>query len=615
MFDVYESTQAYRARSLDRPPDPALVAAPAGSRAAAVPAPQTGGTDTGSKPAFTEADNLNRSIQFHRRSLVRREFWTERAILLRIHYKNRNQHKGSLHFRRLEEVKRLLNRFYEVNIEMVLETILKHMNPSEIGKSAVRKKAVGDQSVLPPRQVVTYALCRTAGGYAVLSRLASVLEVTYREYRALGSSTYFLPLAVTVMGITGRLYQLATHMMSDFEALYDSLFVVVDKLKKTPVMGGDLPNYEHGLPTSLDMLIETGNVATLKSVPGVPVDDLFSTKGITANATTNAAVSSESEDENLGRRVETQPLPDIPNFAAFLTEGFWRASTNATPRGARSVAESELVGADAAAPILDPLFPTKKRQRGKNEESADTAAKASVDPILIKKPKISMKAVAEDYTVAKKAVALEKVPGTKVVSSSYKRPAAKEPKDYVDLDAIFGRLDAMADKAAEKEVAGKVSSAAAVDPQLSMLFKTDKAPKKGNAKAEKLLKTAGATRQPGKAPSVRLPNFNKALSKKLLNLDDDDTLNNLCEASNEKNVKVAILAKQPDAKGARKNDVVGAEMKGVLGTAAGTAKQGKRLALAKAGPGTRGSREVKTTFNKSLAIAGAKGGVGKSKKQ
>lgn len=48
------------------------------------------------------------------RRLAKTDAWTEAALLDRLHYKNKNQHRRALYFRRFEEVRRVLRRLQKL---------------------------------------------------------------------------------------------------------------------------------------------------------------------------------------------------------------------------------------------------------------------------------------------------------------------------------------------------------------------------------------------------------------------------------------------------------------------------------------------------------------------
>lgn len=77
----------------------------------------------------------------------------ELGILVRLHYKNKNQHRGALFWRRVEEVKRLALRLQELALPALLDQTRLAFHASD----AVQQKCAA--IVLPCSAAVSYATC------------------------------------------------------------------------------------------------------------------------------------------------------------------------------------------------------------------------------------------------------------------------------------------------------------------------------------------------------------------------------------------------------------------------------------------------------------------------
>ncbi|RKO89283.1 hypothetical protein BDK51DRAFT_26637 [Blyttiomyces helicus] len=119
-----------------------------------------------SPPARSDAD-LARQLNSHRREFARKEFWTEAATIDRLRYKNHSQHRGSMHFGKIMEVRRLLGRLRELALEGVMDGILDVMHPNR------NKRTQGRWEFLPARPAMNHALVRLVGGRLLVDKVRS----------------------------------------------------------------------------------------------------------------------------------------------------------------------------------------------------------------------------------------------------------------------------------------------------------------------------------------------------------------------------------------------------------------------------------------------------------
>ncbi|KAJ3215869.1 hypothetical protein HDU67_010226 [Dinochytrium kinnereticum] len=174
----------------------------------------------------------------------------------------------------MEEVKRILNRFDDLNLETSLDEMLSFMSPSTTGsKKAIKKASVGTGTfVLPPFELAGLILTRMVGAYALLDKLMNVLESSYSQFRALVGQTYFMPLALAAMGIMARQWILAKKMKSDLEAAFKSLRwnlqdfpvgVITKSVFKRLGNVLEVPDYALILPESIELSINVVNTGPL----------------------------------------------------------------------------------------------------------------------------------------------------------------------------------------------------------------------------------------------------------------------------------------------------------------------------------------------------------------
>ncbi|KAJ3027233.1 hypothetical protein HK097_006205, partial [Rhizophlyctis rosea] len=189
-------------------------------------------------------DSLPRLLFTARRAFCRKEFWSEVVALDRLRYKNTNQHRGSLHFRKLLEVKRLLKRLEENAPDAVIDELLDLMHPQRT------KKLTGPWTFVPQQPQLCYCLGRLIGCYALLDQLTKSTTTAYTYFQSMTSQTLFMAFGLTTMSSLARLHFLTEKMMTELALCYDVLW----KLKHVlPVSKEGMPSYAEDLPADLNL--------------------------------------------------------------------------------------------------------------------------------------------------------------------------------------------------------------------------------------------------------------------------------------------------------------------------------------------------------------------------
>ena len=86
--------------------------------------------------------------------------WSEVSLLDKLLYKNRSQHRGSLHFKRLLEVQRLVRLFKELSCDRLVEGIALGSKGAQSG--ARQRNAT--EPIVPSRQSLALVLARLVAG-------------------------------------------------------------------------------------------------------------------------------------------------------------------------------------------------------------------------------------------------------------------------------------------------------------------------------------------------------------------------------------------------------------------------------------------------------------------
>jgi hypothetical protein len=74
-------------------------------------------------------DHALKQLLASARRLAKAEVWSEAALLERLHYKNKNQHRRALYFTRFKELRRLLGKLKALRTGDVLNALAASMRP------------------------------------------------------------------------------------------------------------------------------------------------------------------------------------------------------------------------------------------------------------------------------------------------------------------------------------------------------------------------------------------------------------------------------------------------------------------------------------------------------
>ncbi|RUS27097.1 hypothetical protein BC938DRAFT_483719 [Jimgerdemannia flammicorona] len=106
-----------------------------------------------------------RRLTFLQKCFQKRNFWNEAAVLDRLYYKNKNQHRQAGYWWKLCEVRRLLNRLKEID----LSGLTSNLTRAFYGGKPL-KKAKGPMETIPSREYLTYAMHRMVGAVLIMDK-------------------------------------------------------------------------------------------------------------------------------------------------------------------------------------------------------------------------------------------------------------------------------------------------------------------------------------------------------------------------------------------------------------------------------------------------------------
>ncbi|RHZ47643.1 hypothetical protein Glove_575g22 [Diversispora epigaea] len=153
----------------------------------------------------------------------RNELWEELNILERLYYKNKNQHKRTIYFRKIEEVRRITNRFKEMNIgDLLLEFIGWFYGvDQDQNKKYQKQKKPWDH--VPSRNMGLYVLNRINCATSLMDQALESYLDTYSNIQLLLRQTEFMTLALTMASILARLNMLTRVWLSELRKCYKLL--------------------------------------------------------------------------------------------------------------------------------------------------------------------------------------------------------------------------------------------------------------------------------------------------------------------------------------------------------------------------------------------------------
>ncbi|KAF9334912.1 hypothetical protein BG006_001262 [Podila minutissima] len=201
-------------------------------------------------------------LLFFRECFHKNEFWDECAILDRMHYKNKSQHRAAGYFQRLAET-----------------------------LTSVK----GTWDSIPYRSTVAFTMTRIIGMILLLRKLQSALHETYGAFYQLMSKTQFMSLALIAIGFCSRLSLISKAWTNELADAYTLLGTWTKTFPKETITSGDI-DYEQQLPPSIEIFFT-------ETIPDIPVE-------LAADMTSKAEESVQSGD--LGEVILRTERPATP---------------------------------------------------------------------------------------------------------------------------------------------------------------------------------------------------------------------------------------------------------------------------------------------------------------
>ncbi|KAF8937722.1 hypothetical protein BGZ58_002266 [Dissophora ornata] len=373
--------------------------------------------------------NIHKLLSFQE-CFRRREFWEESAILERMYYKNKSQHRQAGYFQRLCECRRLVSRIKELDIAGLVDELVKKFYSCRSLKTLLTMKNQWDS--IPYRSTVAFTMTRIIGAILLLRKMQSALHETYGAFYQLMSKTQFMSFALIAIGLCSRLSLVSKAWMNELVDCYEFLGTWVKSFPKENLPLGAV-DYEKQLPESINSLITTN----LPEIPNIlPVS-------VSSRATEQASIMGSDMGQVVLRKERTASQASMGG--SDLGEVIQRKEPSTTPNTFSSPRPLQ----ESLPPSLETNNDRDISETVMELDSAHTSLLGELDTVF----------------------------GKKVSTSSAKPGYTKEPSSLLDLDQIFG--DRKKHSIKEKKKLKKTGdSSASPSPSSSSVLTPGTGPKK-----------------------------------------------------------------------------------------------------------------------------------------
>ncbi|KAJ1954285.1 hypothetical protein EC988_002517 [Linderina pennispora] len=179
---------------------------------------------------FDHGSSLNTFVRLTA-TILRAELWNDRMLFERIFYRNWNQHKNSVYFRRVYELRRALRILDRVNIKSLVDTTMAAFFDAGTTKGQ-RKTSMW--TALPCQHYMTALSGRVANVALLVAKIREICQNVYVQFAKQTAATLFMPLAMVMQGLVARMHMVLGVWHQDLCALYRELLIWLPCLPACP---------------------------------------------------------------------------------------------------------------------------------------------------------------------------------------------------------------------------------------------------------------------------------------------------------------------------------------------------------------------------------------------
>ncbi|KAG0064794.1 hypothetical protein BGZ90_002046 [Linnemannia elongata] len=239
-------------------------------------------------------------LLFLRECFHKSEFWDEVAILDRMHYKNKNQHRQAGYFQRLSECRRIVARIRELNVAGLVDEFVQKFYSGRSLKSLTSKS---QWDSIPYRSAVAFMMTRIIGGILLLRKLQSALYETYGAFYQLMSKTQFMAFALIAIGLCSRLSLLSKAWAKEYVDCYRLLETWMKTFPMEEMLVEEV-DYERQLPESIDSVL----VASSSDIPDTQLPSKLLYLSVDQTPSLPMLAAAEAVASDLGEVIQRKEL-------------------------------------------------------------------------------------------------------------------------------------------------------------------------------------------------------------------------------------------------------------------------------------------------------------------
>ncbi|KAJ2847846.1 hypothetical protein IWW36_003638 [Coemansia brasiliensis] len=161
----------------------------------------------------------------------RPEVWQDWQLLSRIFYRNWNQHRNSVYYRRLYELRRVMRILDQLYIREMFEDIIGAFFTKGMSRNSRKAKL---WQMLPCQYYMAAVAGRIAQIVQLVKKIHNVCWNVYVQFTAQTAQSLFMPLSMVVQGLAARLYLVMDVWFKDLCSIYNLLWRWLPSLPACP---------------------------------------------------------------------------------------------------------------------------------------------------------------------------------------------------------------------------------------------------------------------------------------------------------------------------------------------------------------------------------------------